>query len=682
MILCLCLSFASVTTFAGCGRGNNTETSEGGSEGDDGIDDEDYDDEEEDKNGNPLDIAGAKVLTRPDDYDFSAAVGDFSENYYNIFARWINNYLYKTYVQQSLDLGEVDYVYGINDGFSPLVESENGINYSTFDSTGAKNPYLLDSMRYTIGDVAIDDTNQKITIALDSDAEWNWSIADNASDGTTKYYTYFDKLVDDGADTIAKESGTYTISGALYNEFMLEDEHDIVDVIPFITKSALADYKSFYYSEDTGHEPEVEKDTFFYSPYYKETYDSSNVNVYVDFYQDAMEYAVYLIVLGYDYAGADADFFDFTIANELKNGNPTGSQNITVGGWEENPISIVDALGRVKEKYKAEGKYVGVTKTDIDTIADFIVNVVIGQNSPEKFASNGINYHRNYESVVHNIVKYACEQAPIGEDSNGNQIHLADSFLVSRITEYNGNQFFENFDIPAGFPNAGKNDEDNEYLFYYVPAAEYQSVILYPLAKDLNTTDLTDIWLSFEYYVNPTEGSSNEKVMLDSITITVGFRYFDHTTGTFIVDDEKDLTINYGKYTDSWGGDNVFKIGFDENEQDLYEVALPESFRMKTTFNNVAAINPRVDKKNIDEAGNYYMGLDVSNRDYYKLRTEDSGRQHAMLNEDMFKEGNSAGNEPCDFMEVYFDVHKDASEQNACYSFKTCLCAFGSIELD
>ena len=86
-------------------------------------------------------LGGVKVLSRPTDYSFKEAVGEFSENYYNIFAKHILENLYNIYEYDNLDLDVLSDRKIIFDqetdetrkkGFLPL-DASNGKTYTTND---------------------------------------------------------------------------------------------------------------------------------------------------------------------------------------------------------------------------------------------------------------------------------------------------------------------------------------------------------------------------------------------------------------------------------------------------------------------------------------------------------------------------------------------------------------------
>ena len=91
----MCLALFS---FAGCTFGGRDDVNI--EEGDD------FDIEEENPaDVDPMVLDGVKVLTRPENYDFDDAIGEYSENYFNIYSSYLLNYLYNVYNQLNSKMG-------------------------------------------------------------------------------------------------------------------------------------------------------------------------------------------------------------------------------------------------------------------------------------------------------------------------------------------------------------------------------------------------------------------------------------------------------------------------------------------------------------------------------------------------------------------------------------------------
>ena len=416
------------------------------------------------------------------------------------------------------------------------------------------------------------------------------------------------------------------------------------------------DYASSYYGDKKLIEDSTETD-YFYSPFYAESGTQNN------YFQDALEYAIYLISLGYTVED-DADYFDFSISYDNATGLVSG---MTVGGWETNKISVSHktngALKRAKEKYDAQTNFVGLKDTNIAEITKFVKKIVIGDNALAKDVVNigSVTINRDYENVVSNIVTYACTQAPIGRDKEGHKITLGDNFLTSKITDYVGDYFGINLEV----------DEDGEYddsnLFGNIDAAEYQSIVLFPQAEDVGKK-LTDVWIVFEYF-ELEEGSTRVIDQENGITMNVGIRYFNNETGEIVELAATQITVGYGKNGET-EDEPITMICFGEDDYGS-DVQFEESVTVNTQFdNNVGdgAINA-LENGTFDGDGiiEFKKSMSISGlgdaKDYFKLNDSSSYGQYGTLNEEMF-----AG--VCDFVEIYFDIVKDKNNTNKSYAFK------------
>ena len=145
--------------FVGCGDGGP----------DDDLEDEFY----------SSSLEGVKVLSRPANYNFGDAVGEYSEYYYNLFSANILKELHDTYTNQS-----VQGAYWDTD-ILKNIDTSNGQTFSSFENESNKY-YLYDSIRYKITEVTTNhDENDNIIgqqLVLDLNSGWNWNIKYNAND--------------------------------------------------------------------------------------------------------------------------------------------------------------------------------------------------------------------------------------------------------------------------------------------------------------------------------------------------------------------------------------------------------------------------------------------------------------------------------------------------------------------
>lgn len=656
--------------------------------------------------GDQIDVlSGTKVLSRPSGYSFADAVGEYSEYYYNLYARAILKNLYNAYEQGEFMNGRLlnPMEEDLTNGF---VEISGDNTFGNFEENCAY--YLYDSIRYTItkvDDVYDEDktTLKSQNVYIDTDCAWSWKIKNSAmvieNGEIDDDRVYFDILSE--AENIPVEfvdgKYKYTFDGNWLTTFK--------DAMSWGSIS-YPDFSSSYVGEavvktENGEEVTVggiDVTNYFESPYYQTAVEGDAVATAKNYFQDALEYAVYMFVLGYDYHTyddngnltdaintADAPYFDFKIQYD-DNGYVSG---MTVGGWG-NDVPIVDALQIVKDRYAEIGGYVGIVDKNLEQIKRFILEKVIGSDSRDGvtvereayYISNNtkvplteqpetLTFNRNYEGIVNNIVRYACEQAPIGysldEEGNPVVVSLSNGFAASMITDYIGNYFFANYDVLS----EGTYINDDSEIFANIDAAEYQSIVIYP-SEDLIGKTLGDLWLDFEYY----ELNDTTKTMLDELTLNIGFRYYDHKTNQVVVDMQAQKTITYGKngtLKDANGEDisdeTMFLIGEGDGP---YDVSLEEGSVEFREFDNTiggGVINPFVSGTEIDltafKASKYLSGLNNA-RNYYKLNNSLTAGQYGTLNEAMF-------NGECSFIEIYFDIVKDPSKTGISYDFKVCL---------
>ena len=610
------------------------------------------DGEEQTEEQEPTLLGGVKTLTRPENYDYDAALDGFSENFYNIFSKFIMEYLYETYVDNSLAEGIASVIYTTTEtsDYDSLVV-QDGVTTYPLSNVDTKY-YFYDAPRYQITKLTNkkDSDNKDIQeIEFSTDIAWNWNIKLDA----TGYEGFF--YHDDSEEDIVVDDNKVTINLTnltISDWSMIEWEDEKKDEKTWSQRT----YESFYYGAD---EVKIEGTTntdYWKSPAYGAE-DAKN------YYQDALEYAIYMIVLGYDHVN-DAAYFDFTISDALKNGVPTASSNITVGGWGASKISVEQALANAKERFKLAGNYIGFANKNIDTLTDFILKKVIGQESKFTININGTltAFNHNYEAIVHNIIRYACDQAPIGKDKEGD-IHLADTYLTSKITDYNGDYF----GIALDFDENGEYDDSN--LFSNIEAAEYQSIVFMPQTADVGKK-MTDVWLIFEYFDLP-DGSAKVMDTENGITINVGIRYYDSVTQSIYELGETQITIKYAKNgnqatEEDPEGDPLTMLCFGEGDTGV-DISFTHTPLIQTSFTSPTEIDAQ--KAGLpDGSGDFRKSIQMTgkNKDYYKLNDSSSYGQYGTLNEAAF-----VGENACDFVEVYFDIVKDKNAAaNKSYSFK------------
>lgn len=643
-----------------------------------GAGEEDFDDEDLGGGGtiSTKMLSGVKALSKPSSYSFKDAVGQLaSENYYNIFAHEILKQLYPVYENAFSDTLEIfDFTSD---------ELANGITYQHFGDNEHNKYYLYDSIRYTIKKVTSNlnesDEVQSQTVTIDTNKGWNWSVP------TSIEGTAFDK-------------GGFEKSGSSYT---IESDDWLAVMRGFEGIEGLPSFSQYYAKSDNGKHLEGAGGyyEYYFSPFYKEGYSGSEP--LVNYYQDALEYATYLFVLGFDYVddkGAEIadekDYFNFTI--NLFSDNPI---QVKAKAFGENAVPISKALETVKDWYKKMGNIVGLTDKNKTQLKRFILDKVIGKNSPDIFtvemynkkegesetrdSSHDLTFNRNYNAVVENIISYACAQTRIGY-SDGDYLTLDHEYMASVVKDYPGNNFFMNY---KGL--FGTNTNNDEYMFHFIQPGEYQSLVLMPELVDIeNGLPLSDISLAFEYYNDDADfdhdawSSDAGKDYADSITINVGMRFFDKTAdgGEVLEFTPKQITIPYGRY-------NSF-----ENDLPLDDPnkIFPDEYWLTITNDEKEGANGIfIDKEikfdaiygefkndigggaiNAADRDDNTITLSGTNkaREFYVTQPSTSYGSYGILNYEKFM-----GSDGCDYLEIYFDIVKDKTKPNINYNFKVGL---------
>lgn len=644
----------------------------------------------------PQTLAGVKVLRKPSSYDFAEAVGEnASEYFYNIFASYILKSIYEVFENNSVSETSRDSIFN-------ELNVTNGETYGNF--TGNNQYYLFDSLRYTISSVETTydaDGNlvsQKLT--LNQNSAWEWTIESNATNYENIFYLISQNPdYSEVVEMDSPDSSIVVINGVDWLTLFDEVSLDILN------------FGRFYYGNQIFKNDLQTITDYYTSPYYDLKVAGMSTTDSLNYFQDALEYATYLFVLGYDYVNIaedgtetpseDAPYFDFEIVD---NNNDGILEDMTVE-WAGQRVSVVQALENAKQVYQERGNYIGLTDGENgnkEQLSRFIKDFVIGENAMAQSVFNVVitrkdvnedgittgpvpdgelKFNRNYDVIVDNIIDYACSQVPIGIDDEGNNVNLDSPYVVSEIAEFNGDYFFLNY----GQGGEGNDDE----MFVHIDAAEYQSFILYPREEDLGK-QLNDIWLAFEYNENP----DPTKEMADSITINIGFRYFSAaanngdgaiiSSATFQKEVVKGPNGEFGTNGDlpdvNWV---YFGNGKTEASQALYDAPIENPPIINGTFNNGignGVINPFISGTVIDDynAVKLITGTNTA-REYYKLNPSSSYGFYGTLNEAKFSK-NVAGDQACDFIEIYFDVVKDKNASNINYNFKVGMVNFVALE--
>lgn len=624
----------------------------------------------------PYVIQGAKVLRKPSDYAISDLVDGNSEYFYNLFSYNVLDNLYNFYA--SLDTFTNTEI--LND-----IEIPN--NYI----------YYNDSIRYTIQSITTttNDSGTTATIVLDLNG-WEFEFKNyigNNTSGTIyglQDYPYrlgiiagFNSRDELSNFSFNNEQNTLTLE-IPENVFNLFYQNNIENLL-----GSPDNYSDFYYGDEVRNDANLVQ--YYNSPYYQQYVAGESVTAVND-YQDALEYAVYLFVLGYDYENADgtentedAPYFDFEIINTQvqESGYTINVPKVYVNGWEDEAIPIAEALQQVKDLYADLGVYIGISGTNKEQIKRFILDKVIGVpkdsdgNYDSSFEIQIVNTTNNstdisamemdrcYEQVVTNIIEYACDQVLIGGADGDGEVNIDEPFPISEIVDYQGDTFL------VRRKDESSVNENGDLSLDHVPEAQYQCLSLQLKPDDVGeNVSLKEICLSLQYYDTGTTDRTLQ--YLDEIAINVGINYFDSSTNTLYQYEPTRKVVEYSEAITTRDEPDKNWVYFAHSRYDLssYDgVVEIEPIPAKMSFDNnidsgVLNASASVNGEQVEEGVNV-IKIDGSSpaRKYYRMNDSSSYGQYATFNPDMFAS-------KTDYIEIYFDVEKVKGLENINYNFK------------
>lgn len=662
------------------------------------------DDGDDDTNGGDYkSLDQVKVISRPSDYDFSDAVGENSQYFYNLFSSSIVKNLYEFYAGVNTDLHKAnglgsDQAQKLRDALYANFDYSNGLSYKkggvsevsadpdTFGSSENDFYYVFDAPRYSIEKIEVKEENgeKKLVITVDTASKWLWSLASDGTNAENK--NIFQILDENDVDSSSYSNGVYTGN---YNSF--DDLIDRIKSVQWgkdeILKNVLNDKIGKAYVDVTKNSENI-KIKYNNSPFYEKMVENAEITA-KNYFQDAFEYAVYMTVLGYDYKSeADAGYFDFNISY----GADGFVSDIKVL-WAGQQTSIIDALQNAKELYKKTANFVGITTENRAKLIDFIKDKVLGVNALAKgqysivtreygtagevLSISEVKINKNYDIFAENLVTFACSEAAIGTDGES-PLSLSEPFLASQITDYKGDYF-----------KIDENDEGRD-PFAHIDATEYQALILSPNQENIGQYFM-DLMLAFEYY-DYENGDNKGADYADELVLNVGVRYFDCNAnggeGDYVFNQESQIKVKYGRFgtfKDANGEDddeaNCFYIGYctDEDLKEYYDVALDNTFKFESKFNDNEYI--KAEAADGEKKSSRLITGTSKTREYFKLNQSSSYGSYGTLNNAKFSK-NNGGTEASSYFEIYFDIVKVKGEAKN-YNFKVGIMTFETdIDLD
>ena len=611
-----------------------------------------------------FDMYGAKVLYRPDNYDFNAGSGaeiGETNDYYGKYAFEILNELLLTY---------------------GLCDNASINNITNFNAEHI--PYLYDSIRYkvdffgTVNKTKTVDANGVVTstddleeydqyllIQADTSQSWNWAFDyDLGSNGANS------PLLQVGSN----QEKLYWINGSRIYSTAYSSKEKIE-----------RDYTTDQNFKDT------------YTQIYLGANDAKYSANYSD-YVKALQYVIYCYALDLEPGEVQV-----SINDDVADSN---SDYYTVTVIEDSSTKTIDkALEDAIARFNKLGSYVGLIQRQVDKISSWIKTNVIGWQTKilndniyiydsitevtttDASGNETITYEyeavaptvvgRNYDSAVDKIMQSVCSKVTIGEDG-GENVTINNRFLASEVKEYAGNTFFI-----AGDANFPKYEEGQSSVA--IQPLEYQSVQLM-LKKKLNVTDL---WVALKYDADldgTQKGVWGEKYL----DIIVELNYFSQEKQKLFKVDSQTARVYDGPY--SFGGSfpagfpsdhgTVFFNGFDKTCLDsdfqslLKKDAIPVGEYNANIGNGILKTDvgvsgyngsPLVSKNPLVLVGtnsirNYYSIIEPETNESLNGQTYITGR----ANENMYK-----GNDGCDYLELTYKVLKKPGDTTTNYKFYT-----------
>lgn len=634
-----------------------------------GSDPNDYDESGEGGLGQlAFDMYGAKVLYRPDTYDYNGGSGaeeGETNDYYGKYAYLILQDLLNTYgisnstsVQEYLNNIDTNNIYYLYDSIRYNIDTVGTV-------TQVKTIETDDSE--TISD--IDTENQPFIISADT-VNWNWSFDYNLSG------------IDDGR----------------YNAFLYHPDYITNAYSTSNNYFVIFDNQSKYTTDNSQLYSDISST---YTLSYLGTSLPADYTNYSDLVK-ALEYVVYSYALDLEPKQVNVEINDN--ATSLSN-----LYSVSVYSYD----SVDDALNDIKALFNKIGSYVGLIDRQIKKIATWVKNNVIGQEAiandtlkiyqdvvkVEEVQEEGeniisyefdegnatvINNFRQYSTAVDNIVEAVCENVTIGSDDGGD-VTIDQRFLASEVKEYAGNTFFIDSDI--NFPKPGTSASP-----LAIQPLEYQSVQLM-LKGGLN---INDVWIALKYDADLDGTQAGVYDLNKYLDIIVELNYYNHAHNKMFTIGSQATRVYDGPYKNimqenTFGLPNddhgtLFFSNFVSNCDDptISNVAVGESLPVGAFNTDIGngILKTDVGKNNYDglpfvsknplvlvgttDVRKYYSIIEPSDNELGENQTYITGRANPAM---------YAGNDGCDYLEITYKVLKQKGDKNTNYKFYTGIVA-------
>ncbi len=597
------------------------------------------------KNNMPVPLHGAKVLYRPENYDYDGegTVGTGNQEYYGQYAWRILDDLERTFGTFSLD--ETERKEYLNENAETKYFYDT-IRYNLYEEKQYTKKYVeIPSGTDTTGKTELNgkyfdevtgdfDEKELVTIVVDTDNSWNWTFGSFVQPIASIYYN--------GTNNPPVENTTNTVLANTYGKIDGENLYFSNNEVFYYQRQK--EYRLMYLGTES-QQAEKDETTGFYTKGY------SN-------YVKALEYVIYCITLDIN-------------PGEVKVTLQTdGTPQVKIKQGQEE-LEVDEALTYIKNIFNKIGTYVGFSETKQAKLVNYILNNVIGKNAIEadyvaqneyaiyeykneagetvqdlvKIKENApINVKRDYTNVVANIVEAVSTQVHIGSEEGGNP-GITDRFPASYIKDYYGTNFMVASDDP----------------FKNIEAMEYQSVVL--MFRDAFTVD--NLSLHFKYDAGD---DGDDKVTNSAIDIKVYINIYNKGGQRKTVATET-IRVKDGPHDYGAEGSTMMLFGLDKETRKGYtinpfttEMAGGQLHHPDMKYDGTVSRSQPHPLTGTGIAKNYYELVEASNEatnNYYS---------YGRLNPKAF-----TASEDCDYLEINFEVLKVIGDYTTNYKFYTGL---------